>query len=82
MRPGALDYKPRVQVAARKTLRREAVSCVLYRMQVIPFADERAIALRLRAGEHAFRTVGVMRIIVILMQGQNFPRSIDHRSLL
>ena len=48
MRPGALDYKPRVQVATSETLGKEAVSCVLRGMQVIPIADERAIALRLK----------------------------------
>jgi hypothetical protein len=51
-------------------------------MQVIPFADERAIALRLWAGEDAFRAVGMMRVIVILVEGQNLPRSVNDRSAL
>jgi hypothetical protein len=49
-------------------------------MQVIPLADERAIALRLRAGEDALGAVGMMGVIVILVQGQNFPRSVNDRS--
>src|SRR5260370_35717494 len=68
-------------VTPLQTFRREAVRGIFGRMEVVPLTHHCAIALRFRAVVHALCARGMVSVVVILVDGQNHWRGINHGGL-